>query len=42
MVNVAIDVAEADALVVIILAHVRSISSVCVKSIAPERAHFLH
>jgi len=42
MVDVAIDVAEASALVVIILANVGATSSICVMSIAPEGAHFLH
>jgi len=42
MVDVAIDVAEAGALVVIILANVGVTSSICVMSIVPEGAHFLH
>jgi hypothetical protein len=42
MVDVAIDVAEAEALVVVVLAHVRGTSSVCVGSIVPERAQFSH
>jgi len=42
MVDVTLDVAEADALVVVILAHVGGTSSVYARSIAPDRAQFLY
>jgi len=42
VVDVAIDVAEAGALIVTILAYVWGTSSICVVSIVPEDAHFLH
>ena len=37
-----IDVTEANALIVVIHVHVRGTSSVYARSIALERAHFLH
>jgi len=42
VVDVAIDVAEADALIVAVLADVGGTSSVCVGRIVPERAQFSH
>ena len=42
MVDIAIDIAEANVLVVVRLAHVRGTSSVYARSIVLERAHFLH
>ena len=42
MVDIAIDVAEANVLVVVILAHFGGTSSVYARSSSPEGAQFLH